>query len=160
MIAVVALGSNQGDRANYLRNALNEIKNNSLLKVLKASKLYQTMAVGGVAQAPFLNAVIEIEAAMTPHELLKFLQTVEHKNFRERNIKWGDRTLDLDLIACDELEIDSEDLILPHPLAHARGFVLVPWVEIDPEAVLRNFGQIKMLLSKIDVSDVVALEDF
>ena len=97
---------------------------------------------------------------MTPHELLKFLQAVEHKNFRDRNIKWGDRTLDLDLIACDELEIDTEDLILPHPLAHTRGFVLVPWAEIDPEAVLRNFGQIKMLLSKIDVSDVVALEDF
>lgn len=160
MKAVVALGSNQGDRVNFLKNALTELKNDSRIQITKVSKIYQTKAVGGVTENPFLNAVLELETDLTPNQVLDFLKDVEIKNLRIRQQKWGDRTLDLDLITCDDLVLDSEELTIPHPLAHTRGFVLVPWVEINPQAYIPNQGAIADLLKKIDVSDIVIFEEF
>jgi 2-amino-4-hydroxy-6-hydroxymethyldihydropteridine diphosphokinase len=160
MKAVVALGSNQGDRVNFLKNALLELKKDSKIRVTKVSKIYQTKAVGGVTENPFLNAVLELETDLTPNQVLDLLKEVEIKNFRIREQKWGDRTLDLDLITCDDLVFENEDLTIPHPLAHTRGFVLVPWAEINPGAYIPNHGKIEDLLKNMDVSDIVMYQEF
>jgi len=151
MIAVIALGSNQGDRLVFLKTALREIKNLDNTSILRKSKIYQTQPEGGVAEHAFLNAVIEIETKLSATELLKALQQIEVNNQRVRMIKWGNRTLDLDLIDYNQEILASAELILPHPLAHQRAFVLLPWLEINPGAVLPKLGPIK---------DIVQINEF
>ena len=105
--------------------------------------------MGGPPQPDFLNAVIIIETNLEPEELLIVAQAIEAAHGRERTVdtvKWGPRSLDIDLIKCDEMYIDSPELTIPHPRAHERGFVLQPWVEIDPTATLPGFGPISHLL--------------
>lgn len=143
MIAVIALGSNQGDRLAYLRAAVSDIESLSKTSILKKSKIFQTSPEGGVAENAFLNAVIELETDFSASELLKKMQEIEIKNKRVRNITWGDRTLDLDLIDYNGEEIQSAELNLPHPLAQQRSFVLLPWLEINPEAVLPKKGFVR-----------------
>lgn len=143
MIAVIALGSNQGDRLAFLKSGLNAIKNLNNTSVLRVSKIYQNPPVGGVAEHAFLNSVVEVATEYSATDLLKKLQEIEINNERVRTIKWADRTLDLDLIDYAGQVIETVDLTLPHPLAHERGFVLLPWLEINPEALLPNKGLVK-----------------
>ena len=151
MIAVIALGSNQGDRLAFLRSALNEINQLKETSVLRKSKIYLTAPEGGVAENYFLNAVIEVKTNFSEFELLKELQKIEKNNQRIRTIRWGDRTLDLDLIDYESKNLESSDLKLPHPLAHERAFVLLPWLELNPEATLVGRGAVR---------DIVKLKNF
>lgn len=147
MRAVLSLGSNLGNSAEILSSASEAL--NEVSEVIALSSFYQTRPIGGPPQPDFLNAVVIIETNLEPEELLLVAQAIESAHGRERNdstVKWGPRFLDIDLIKCDEMLINSPELTIPHPRAHERGFVLQPWIEIDPTATLPGFGSISHLL--------------
>ncbi len=147
MKAVIALGSNLGDRELNIDSAVAEIA--KIIEVTHLSTNHETDPVGGPDQPKYLNAVLIAESLLVPDELLKALLAIESRLGRVRDIHWGPRTIDLDLIIVDDKKIDSPDLVLPHPRAHERRFVLEPWAEIDPEAVLPGHGRIEEILLRI-----------
>lgn len=144
MKVVVALGSNIGDTNSHLHHAIDEMR--KIIKVTAVSSFYKTAPVGGPAQDDFLNAVLIGESEMDPLDLLVSMQEIETLAGRTREIQWGPRTLDLDLIAVGDLLLAEPHLEIPHPRAHERTFVLEPWLEIDPEAQLPGRGYIRDLL--------------
>ena len=105
--------------------------------------------MGGPKQDDFLNAVIVGDSAMDPLDLLVVMQEIELLAGRTRDVHWGPRTLDLDLITCGDLVIQEPHLELPHPRAHERTFVLEPWFEIDPDAILAGHGSIRDLITAL-----------
>jgi 2-amino-4-hydroxy-6-hydroxymethyldihydropteridine diphosphokinase len=147
MKAVIALGSNLGDRELNIDSAVAEIS--KIIEVTHLSTNHETDPVGGPDQPKYLNAVLIAESLLAPDELLKALLAIESRLGRVREIHWGPRTIDLDLIIVDDEKIDSPDLVLPHPRAHERRFVLEPWAEIDPDAVLPGHGRIEEILLRI-----------
>jgi 2-amino-4-hydroxy-6-hydroxymethyldihydropteridine diphosphokinase len=147
MKAVIALGSNLGDRELNIDSAVAEIA--KIIEVTHLSTNHETDPVGGPDQPKYLNAVLIAESLLTPEELLKALLAIESRLGRVREIHWGPRTIDLDLIIVDDEKIHSPDLVLPHPRAHERRFVLEPWAEIDPEAVLPGHGRVEEILLRI-----------
>lgn len=147
MKAVIALGSNLGDRELNIDSAVAEIA--KIIEVTHLSTNHETDPVGGPDQPKYLNAVLIAESLLAPDELLKALLAIESRLGRVRDIHWGPRTIDLDLIIVNDEKIDSPDLVLPHPRAHERRFVLEPWAEIDPEAVLPGHGRIEEILLRI-----------
>ena len=154
MRAVLSLGSNLGNSAEILSSAAEAL--NEVSEVIALSSFYQTRPVGGPPQPDFINAVIIIETNLEPEELLLVAQAIEGAHGRERNentVKWGPRFLDIDLIKCDEMLINTPDLTIPHPRAHEREFVLRPWNEIDPAATLPGFGAISRLLESGQFSE-------
>ena len=154
MRAVLSLGSNLGNSAEILSSAAEAL--NEVSEVIALSSFYQTRPVGGPPQPDFINAVIIIETNLEPEELLLVAQAIEGAHGRERNentVKWGPRFLDIDLIKCDEMLINSPDLTIPHPRAHEREFVLRPWNEIDPAATLPGFDAISQLLESRQFSE-------
>ncbi len=130
--AYIALGSNMGDKKNYLETAIKEINKNEVTSVTKVSEFIETKPYGGVEQDDFLNGVIEIKTMLDPEELLRFLNKIEADCDRERIVHWGPRTLDLDIIMYDDLVYDTERLQIPHVEMHKRDFVLGPMAEIAP----------------------------
>lgn len=130
--AYIGLGSNIGDRKRYLNNAL-QLMNSPHSRLVKVSGFYSTKPVGYTAQEDFLNCAAELTVRMTPHELLRFLQAIETRLHRERTVKWGPRTIDLDILLYDDAIIRSETLQIPHPRMHERLFVLVPLSELAPD---------------------------
>ena len=154
MRAVLSLGSNLGDSAEILSSAAEAL--NEVSEVIALSSFYQTRPVGGPPQPDFINAVIIIETNLEPEELLLVAQAIEGAHGRERNentVKWGPRFLDIDLIKCDEMLVNSPDLTIPHPRAHEREFVLRPWNDIDPAATLPGLGAISRLLESGQLSE-------
>jgi len=136
---VLSIGSNLGDRLARLQAAVDAIGGT----VLAVSPVWETDAWGGVEQQPFLNAVlIADDPAVDAWGWLRQAQEIERRNERVRSRKWGPRTLDVDLVCCFESDGDEEvfsedaDLTLPHPFAHQRAFVLIPWLAVDPAAQL------------------------
>ncbi|HZD24079.1 MAG TPA: 2-amino-4-hydroxy-6-hydroxymethyldihydropteridine diphosphokinase [Acidimicrobiia bacterium] len=128
----IGLGSNQGDRLEHLTSAVAAI--GDLVDEYRVSSLYETEPVGGPEQDPFLNAVMVVDTSLGPLELLDRLQTIETDHGRQRKVRWGPRTLDLDLVGSDGATHDDDRLTIPHPRAAQRGFVLVPLVELWPTA--------------------------
>lgn len=123
----VALGSNMGDKNAYIESAVQKIKKNECNKNVKVSNLYETSPYGEVQeQEDFLNGVAEFETLYSPEELLEFLHVLEQEAERVREIHWGPRTLDLDIIFYDRLVMDTEELTIPHADMHNREFVLKP----------------------------------
>ena len=107
------------------------------MRILRVSPLYRTAPVGGPAgQSDYVNAVIEVSTSLRPYELLKLCNAVEAAHHRERLVRWGPRTLDIDVIDYEGVVSDDPVLTLPHPRAHERSFVLTPWARMDPEAHL------------------------
>ncbi len=141
---VIALGSNLGDRGETLAAAVGSLRGLEGLTVTRVSPLVETDPVGGPEQPPYLNAVVVGRSTLAPAALLAALHGIEHDHGRTRDIRWGARTLDLDLIAfgrpgsSHEVVSDDPALTLPHPRAVERAFVLVPWREADPLATLRT----------------------
>ena len=128
----VGLGSNLGDRLSYLRSAVAAI--GDLGTNLVVSSLYESEPVGGPAQGPYLNAVVTIESDLIPSDLLTSLQEIETDQGRIRQERWGERTLDLDIISMDSPPISEADLVVPHPRSSERRFVLQPLVDVWPSA--------------------------
>lgn len=132
--AVLALGSNLGDRMGHLQGAIDALA--EAVDVIAVSGAYETAPVGGPEQEDFLNAVIIVETSLAPHDLLALCQRVESAHDRVREIRWGPRTLDVDIIAMEGVVLDEPMLTVPHPRAHERAFVCIPWLEVDPAAAL------------------------
>lgn len=128
----VALGSNMGDRKKYLQMGVNAMRRRKEFRLKKVSSWQQTKPYGGVEQEDFLNGVMEIETLLTPRELLEYLHEVEQSADRKREVHWGPRTLDLDILLYDDLVMESEELIIPHVDMQNRDFVLGPMAEIAP----------------------------
>ena len=145
-VAVVALGANLGDREAALRGALDALDGTEGVAVDAVSPVAATRPVGGSDQPEYLNAVALVRTRLAPDELLTVLNRVEAQFGRVRLERWGPRTLDLDLISYGDVqtatEVVSDDphLTLPHPRAHERAFVLVPWSQVQPDALLRTPG--------------------
>ena len=143
MKVVIALGSNLGDRKATLDGAVDALK--QIITVTKVSSYIETDPVGGPEQPDYLNAVLIGESDLVPTDLLLKMQAIELAAGRERLERWGARTLDLDLIVAGDLVMDTELLTLPHPRAHERRFVLDPWLEVDPQAILPGFGEVRLI---------------
>jgi 2-amino-4-hydroxy-6-hydroxymethyldihydropteridine diphosphokinase len=144
MKVVIALGSNIGDTNSHLHHAISEL--GRVIEIKKVSSFYKTAPIGGPVQDDYLNAVLLGESDLDPLDLLVIMQEIETMAGRTREVQWGPRTLDLDLIACGDHQIQEPHLELPHPRAHERAFVLEPWLEIDPEGLLTGYGPIADLL--------------
>lgn len=129
--AYLALGSNLGDRFDNLKQAIRALANEKDIYVVNTSSIYETEPVGYVDQEPFLNMVIQVETGLSPIELLKLSLKIENDLGRIREIKWGPRTLDLDILMYNQENIETEELIVPHPRMHQRAFVLIPLLEIN-----------------------------
>ncbi len=149
MRVVLALGSNLGDRFGTLRGALDALFEKPELTFVAVSPVYETDPVGGPEQGAYLNAVVIAESTLEPRALLDRAQGVENTFGRVRVERWGARTLDVDLITVGDVVMDDPDLTLPHPRAHERAFVLVPWVRADPGAVLSG-RRVADLLAGLD----------
>ncbi|WP_051142750.1 2-amino-4-hydroxy-6-hydroxymethyldihydropteridine diphosphokinase [Gryllotalpicola ginsengisoli] len=151
--AVVALGSNLGDRGELLRSAVAALREAPGVVVDAVSPVVESIAVkldGVDPDAPrYLNAVALVRTLLPPHELLDELQRIEAEHGRVRTERWGDRTLDLDLVDYDGLEASDDRLTLPHPRAGLRSFVLAPWLAVDPDAVLPGRGRVDRLLQAL-----------
>ncbi len=148
MKVVIALGSNLGDREANLNRAEAELS--EVIRIDAISSFIDTDPVGGPEQPDYLNAVLVGDCDREPEELLQLLLQIESRLGRVRDVKWGPRTLDLDLIVAGDLLIDSEELQLPHPRAHERAFVLAPWLEIDPDGYIPGQGRIADLLAELN----------
>lgn len=148
--AVVALGANLGDRAATLNAALADLQRLPLVDEVRASAAVESVAVkpeGPDADAPaYLNAVALVTTRLAPSVLLAFLHAIEARHGRDRRERWGDRTLDLDLIAYGDVISDDAVLTLPHPRAAERDFVLAPWLSLDPDAEIPGAGRVDELL--------------
>lgn len=149
MKVVLALGSNLGDRFDTLQGAVDSLFDSPELEFVAVSPVYETDPVGGPEQGPYLNAVVIARSDLEPHVLLDRAQSVENAFGRVRRERWGARTLDVDLIAVGDVACDDSELTLPHPRAHERAFVLMPWVRADPEAVLSG-RRVADLLAGLD----------
>jgi 2-amino-4-hydroxy-6-hydroxymethyldihydropteridine diphosphokinase len=134
--AVVALGANLGDRLATLQSALDDLAGFEGVRLREVSPIVETVPVGGPHQPDYLNAVLLVETTLSPLELLAACQQVENEHGRTRTVRWGARTLDLDVITYDALIAATPELSLPHPRAGERAFVLDPWLAVDPEAAL------------------------
>ena len=156
--AVLALGSNLGDSAETLRSAVEALRAVSGVDVVGVSGVVETDPVGGPEQDVYLNAVVLVRTDLSPEDLLDVTQRVENEFGRVRDIRWGPRTLDVDIITYDDVVSDDTDLTLPHPRAHERGFVLVPWLDADPQASLPGHGAVRDLVGSVDVSGVRATD--
>ncbi|MBC6973661.1 2-amino-4-hydroxy-6-hydroxymethyldihydropteridine diphosphokinase [Bacillus sp. Xin] len=132
-IAYVALGSNIGDRYAYLSQAIEMLNKNPYIRVEDVSSVYETDPVGYTDQNRFLNLVIKISTNLLPQELLKVTQRVENGLGRKREIRWGPRTVDLDILLYNQENIEAENLIVPHPRMFQRAFVIVPLLEINQD---------------------------
>lgn len=152
--AVVALGANLGDTTATIEAAVRAIRRLPLVDDVRVSGIVTTVAVrpdGPDPQAPrFANAVAIVTTRLAPQVLLGMLHAIEQQHGRVRAERWGDRTLDLDLIAYGDLRSDDEHLLLPHPRAAERAFVLGPWLQVDPDAVLPGRGSVAGLLAALE----------
>ncbi|WP_010309033.1 2-amino-4-hydroxy-6-hydroxymethyldihydropteridine diphosphokinase [Kurthia senegalensis] len=134
--AYISLGSNMGDKEQALQHAVQLLQKNEYVNVTKVSSIYDTDPVGYEDQDVFLNIVIEVETTLSAQQLLVTCQEIEQQLKRVRIIRWGPRTIDLDILLYNHENIETETLIVPHPRMHERAFVLVPLMEIAKDAVL------------------------
>ncbi|MDQ6697207.1 MAG: 2-amino-4-hydroxy-6-hydroxymethyldihydropteridine diphosphokinase [Actinomycetota bacterium] len=147
MRAMLGLGSNLGDRRRYLRDAVDELG----ADVVHVSPVYETAPVGGPPdQQPYLNLVVELRTGRTARELLVLCHRLEAEAARVRSIRWGPRTLDVDVLWCDGVDIDEPDLQVPHPRMAERRFVMAPLRDVAPDLVPDDWeeradGQVTLL---------------
>ena len=157
--AVLALGSNLGERNDTLSEAVADLVDPPEVRLLAVSPVVQTKAVGGPPNQPdFLNMVITVETSLSPYELLEHCQAVENKHHRVREVRWGPRTLDVDIITYGDLVSDDEKLTLPHPRAAERAFVLQPWAWMDGTATLSGRPVAELVQQAEDLPGLVPFE--
>ncbi len=157
--AVLSLGANLGDRAGALRGAIEALRADGLVA---RSRLYETPPWGPVEQPPYLNAVVVVRGDRDATGWLARASELEQAAGRTRAVRWGARTLDVDVVTVtgdDGSPVLSDDpaLTLPHPRAHERAFVLVPWLSLDPTAVLPGHGRVADLVAALPAEEVTAV---
>ena len=155
--AVIAMGSNLGDRMDYLQEGLDGLFDTPRLRFLAVSPVYETTPVGGPEQPDYLNAVTIGETTLPARTVLERCHSLEDAFGRVRGELWGPRTLDLDLIVYGDEMSDSPGLTLPHPRAYERAFVLAPWHDADPDAELPGRGRVADLLKALGTTGVTRL---
>lgn len=159
-IAVLALGGNLGDKAETIKIAIEQLASQKGIRVIERSPLVESFALtesGTDSSKPnYLNGVVKIATTLSPKKLLKVIERIETLHGRVRLERWGSRTLDIDIITYEDLVKSTRSLTIPHPRAHERAFVLVPWSLMDPEAILPGFGKVSELAA--DKSGEVWLE--
>lgn len=129
----LSLGSNMGDRFEMLRQAVVQLKEHPAITVTQISSLYETDPVGYMDQEPFLNMVVQLETELTATALLNVCQAIEQNLNRKRLVRWGPRTIDLDILLYNQDEVKTERVVIPHPRMYERAFVIVPLLEINPD---------------------------
>ena len=155
---VIAMGSNLGDRMDYLQGGLDGLFDTHRIAFLTVSPVYETAPVGGPEQPNYLNAVVIAETSMPAQAVLERCLSLEDAFGRVRDELWGPRTLDLDLIIYGDEVSNSPGLMLPHPRAHERAFVLAPWHDADPQAQLPGHGPVADLLAALGTTGIARLE--
>ncbi len=152
--AVLALGSNLGDRKQHLKDALSKIAKLPSTKLLATSSVLETVAITEVGEdqsrPSYLNSVAIVETELNAEKLHQLTAEIENSLGRVRETKWQDRTIDIDVIAFGSEVVDSENLVIPHPRAHQRLFVLKPWFELEPEAEIAGHGKIAALIAELE----------
>lgn len=153
---VLSMGSNIGDRRSYLVKAVQDVAQIPQISILQTSAVYETKPVGNTDQRNFYNIVVTLQTDLEPHVLLREIQAIEKAHGRTRNPhdQNAPRTLDIDIVDYAGLHVEDADLVLPHPRAHQRAFVLVPWLEIEPEAKLDDV-RIADCVKSLELCDVV-----
>lgn len=150
---LLAFGANIGDRAATIRNAQRDISTTTGIDHFRVSPLRETVALTASGPDPaapkYLNGVAAAQTTLSPHEILSLIHECEQRYGRTRDVHWGDRTLDIDLIVFGGRVIKDAQLSVPHPRAHERDFVLAPWLDLDPNAVLMGHGRVADLLERI-----------
>lgn len=149
----IALGSNIAPRETYLQQAIQMLSEYEEIKLNQVSTVYETEPVGYENQDQFLNLVAEVETSLDPMELLRICQKIEQDLGRKRIIRWGPRTVDLDILLYSTENMNVEELILPHPRMHERAFVLVPLAEIAPKLLLKD-KRVQEWLDTLPAQDV------
>jgi 2-amino-4-hydroxy-6-hydroxymethyldihydropteridine diphosphokinase len=145
---VLALGSNLGDRLANLQAGIDALAASGGITAVAVSGVFETSPVGGPDQPDYLNAVLLAVSGLPAMAVLDRCQAAEQARGRVRTLRWGPRTLDIDIIACGDEVSDDPVLTLPHPRAHQRAFVLVPWHDADPDASLPGYGSVAGLLAR------------
>lgn len=152
--AYIALGSNIEPRLRYLSEAEEKLAESESVQIKCVSSVYETIPVGYEKQGDFLNKVIEVETTLKPLQLLKLCQRVERELGRERDVRWGPRTIDLDILLYNLENMNTDELILPHPRMHERAFVMQPLVEVNPDIEIPGFGDNALhLLRKLSTEE-------
>ncbi|MGM0847015.1 MAG: 2-amino-4-hydroxy-6-hydroxymethyldihydropteridine diphosphokinase [Bacillota bacterium] len=156
--AYLSLGSNVGDREQYLQEAIKLLNDHHDIAVTRTSSIYETDPVGFTEQGEFLNLVLEIQTSLPPQTLLNQCLQVEKDLGREREFRWGPRIIDLDILLYNQENIETEELIVPHPRMHERAFVLVPLLELSQTIKHPEFNTpMKALLDEIPDKEGVRL---
>lgn len=146
--AYLSLGSNMGEKKEYIDEALRKISHHPDIEVLQTSSYYETEPVGYLDQDTFINIVTEIKTTLGPHELLSYCNLIEEELHRKRVIRWGPRTIDIDILIFGEYQSQEEKLTIPHPRMTERAFVMVPLYEIARDITIKG-TQIKDIISKL-----------
>ncbi|MEU0968004.1 2-amino-4-hydroxy-6-hydroxymethyldihydropteridine diphosphokinase [Streptomyces sp. NPDC005917] len=159
--AVVALGSNLGNRLETLQGAVDALEDTPGVRIKAVSPVYETepWGVEPGSQPTYYNAVVVLKTTLPPSSLLERAHAVEEAFNRVRDEHWGPRTLDVDIVAYADVVSDDPQLTLPHPRAHERAFVLAPWYDVDPEAQLPGRGTVADLLAAVTRHGVEARAD-
>ncbi|KPH75750.1 MULTISPECIES: 2-amino-4-hydroxy-6-hydroxymethyldihydropteridine diphosphokinase [Bacillaceae] len=153
--AYISLGTNIEPRIDYLDDALKLLEENENITIKAQSSVYETVPVGYTDQNDFLNIVIGIETSLSSMELLKYCQSIEDKLGRKREIRFGPRTIDLDILTYNNENSTVEELLIPHPRMHERAFVLIPLHEIAPDFMIPTWNKYPGdLLSKLQEADI------
>lgn len=153
--AVLSLGSNLGDRRDTLQGAVDTLLSGPGAPApIALSPVYETAPLGGPEQGAYLNVVLVVDAVGSARELLERAQETERVFDRVREVRWGPRTLDVDVIVFGDVIDDDPVLILPHPRAHLRAFVLRPWLDVDPAAIVPGRAPVATLLAAVEEADV------
>lgn len=156
---VLSLGSNLGDRLENLQGAIDALFDAPGITFVAVSPVYETEPVGGPEQDDFLNAVLVADTRLSPETLLERALNVENSMDRVRDVRWGPRTLDIDIVQFGEVTSDDPELTLPHPRAHERAFVLRPWADVEPDAELAGHGRVGDLADRLGSGGVRRRDD-
>ena len=151
--AYLSIGTNLGNRKNNIETAITLLKALPDTSVVKVSKIYETEPWGYTNQDKFLNVCVLIETGLNPKELLYKCQDIENELKRVRDVRWGPRTIDVDILLYDDIISEDESLIIPHPRIHERAFVLIPLRDLDKDIIIKN-QNMEYWISKLDPSEV------
>lgn len=158
MLVYIGLGSNLDNPLQHIQTAIHDLRSVEGIRVVAVSSLYQSPPMGPPDQPDYVNAVMSLETALTPHQLLDLLQSIEQLHGRERKRHWGERTLDLDILLYGEQTLNDDRLKIPHPGMLERAFVLYPLAEIAPNIEIPGAGKLQDVLSSCPQGDLEKID--